>query len=203
MEDGATGARALTRPVRGLPANQIACALISMMAGSTSSNQRPDTLMQDRIARIEETSCTPRPDHTSGSSTERLRLSISRQLFSAKADAPTPPGTPPWPCRGYRTRRCSGRASARALTLLAQVVLSPSCPQPKLRKALVAPAAADARPIVERVFGQPDARLIRGYRGAVYQSEPRGRAPARLIYLRPPAHFVSHLSWIGTAMDCT
>ena len=54
-------------PVRGLPSNQIACALISMMAGSTGSNQRPDTLMQDRIARIEETSCTARPDHTNGS----------------------------------------------------------------------------------------------------------------------------------------
>jgi hypothetical protein len=38
-----------------------------MMAGSTCSNQRPDTLMQDRIARIDETSCTARPDHTFGS----------------------------------------------------------------------------------------------------------------------------------------
>ena len=37
-----------------------------MMAGSTRSNQRPDTLMQDRIARIEETSCTARPDYTLG-----------------------------------------------------------------------------------------------------------------------------------------
>ena len=36
-----------------------------MMAGSTKrSNQRPDTLMQDRIRRIDETSCTARPDHT-------------------------------------------------------------------------------------------------------------------------------------------
>jgi hypothetical protein len=36
--------------VRGLSANQIACALISMMARSTKrSNQRPDTLMQDRM----------------------------------------------------------------------------------------------------------------------------------------------------------
>ena len=41
-------------PVRGLPANQIACALMSMRARSTCSNQRPDTLMQDRIARIDE-----------------------------------------------------------------------------------------------------------------------------------------------------
>jgi hypothetical protein len=33
---------------RGLSANEIARALISMMAGSTSSNQRPNILMQDR-----------------------------------------------------------------------------------------------------------------------------------------------------------
>ena len=34
---------------RGLSLNQIACALISMMARSTTrSKQRPDTLMQDR-----------------------------------------------------------------------------------------------------------------------------------------------------------
>ena len=38
-----------------------------MRARSTCSNQRPDTLMQDRIARIDETSCTARPDHTNGS----------------------------------------------------------------------------------------------------------------------------------------
>ena len=35
-------------PGRGLTANQIACALISMMARSKCFNQRPDTLMQDR-----------------------------------------------------------------------------------------------------------------------------------------------------------
>jgi hypothetical protein len=35
---------------RGLSANEIACALISMMARSTCSNQRPNTLMQDRIS---------------------------------------------------------------------------------------------------------------------------------------------------------
>jgi hypothetical protein len=40
---------------RGLSANEIARALISMMARSTTcSNQRPDTLMQDRIRRIDE-----------------------------------------------------------------------------------------------------------------------------------------------------
>src|SRR5262245_15959448 len=38
-----------------------------MMARSTCSNQRPDTLMQDRICQVDETSCNARPDHTSGS----------------------------------------------------------------------------------------------------------------------------------------
>jgi aldoxime dehydratase len=38
-----------------------------MMARSTTrSNQRPDTLMQDRICQVDETSCNARPDHTSG-----------------------------------------------------------------------------------------------------------------------------------------
>ena len=49
---------------RGLSANEAACALISMMARSTCSNQRPDTLMQDRICEVDETSCNARPDHT-------------------------------------------------------------------------------------------------------------------------------------------
>src|SRR5215468_695457 len=31
------------------------------------------------------------------------------------ADAPTPPGTPPWPRRGYRPRRRSGRAPASSV----------------------------------------------------------------------------------------
>src|SRR5262249_18157736 len=39
-----------------------------MMAGSlTSSNQRPDTLMQDRSSVSTNTSCDARPDHTFGS----------------------------------------------------------------------------------------------------------------------------------------
>src|SRR5580692_5122864 len=33
----------------GLSVNENACALISMMARSKCSNQRPDTLMQDRL----------------------------------------------------------------------------------------------------------------------------------------------------------
>ena len=53
---------------RGLSANENASALISMMARSTTrSNQRPDTLMQDRKAvRSMKTSCDARPDHTFG-----------------------------------------------------------------------------------------------------------------------------------------
>ena len=52
MEDRSSRrVRTLVTPTarRGLSANKIACALISMMARSTTrSNQRPDTLMQDR-----------------------------------------------------------------------------------------------------------------------------------------------------------
>jgi hypothetical protein len=39
---------------RGLSANENACALISMVARSKSSNQRPDTLMQDRKPQLDE-----------------------------------------------------------------------------------------------------------------------------------------------------
>ena len=38
----------VTQTGRGLSGNEIARALISMMARSTRSKQRPDTLMQDR-----------------------------------------------------------------------------------------------------------------------------------------------------------
>jgi hypothetical protein len=38
-----------------------------MMVGSTCSNHRPDTLMQDHIRQIEEPSCDAWPDHTVGS----------------------------------------------------------------------------------------------------------------------------------------
>jgi hypothetical protein len=39
---------------RGLSANEIACALISMMVRSTCSNQRPNTLTQDRISQLDQ-----------------------------------------------------------------------------------------------------------------------------------------------------
>jgi len=62
---------------RGLSANELARALISMMARSTCSNQRPDTLMQDRKADgSTKASCNARPDHTFGSKAVSLRASI-------------------------------------------------------------------------------------------------------------------------------
>src|SRR5262249_55866023 len=53
----------------GLSANETARALISIMARSTKgSNQRPDTLMQDRTSpNSKQSSCNVRPDHTFGS----------------------------------------------------------------------------------------------------------------------------------------
>jgi hypothetical protein len=38
-----------------------------MARSTTRSNQRPDTLTQDRICQVDETSCNARPDHTFGS----------------------------------------------------------------------------------------------------------------------------------------
>jgi hypothetical protein len=63
---------------RGLSAKKNACALISMMARSTNrSNQRPDTLMQDRNAnRSTKPSCNARPDHTFGSKNEPARAGV-------------------------------------------------------------------------------------------------------------------------------
>jgi hypothetical protein len=60
---------------RDLSAKKNAGALISMMARSSNrSNQRPDTLMQDRKAdRSMKTSCNARPDHTLGSDSAVLR----------------------------------------------------------------------------------------------------------------------------------
>src|SRR6185295_16110447 len=55
--------------LRGLSANEIARTLIPMMARSRRSNQRPDTLMQDRYRQIDELSCDAWPDHTYGSIT--------------------------------------------------------------------------------------------------------------------------------------
>src|SRR5262245_37709491 len=57
-----------------------------MMARSTCSNQRPDTLLQDRICQVDETSCNARPDHTFGSHSEELAQSITGPLYPRTAD---------------------------------------------------------------------------------------------------------------------
>jgi hypothetical protein len=57
---------AVADEVMAYPGNKVTCALISMMARSSRSKQRPDTVMQDRINQVEETSCIARPDHTVG-----------------------------------------------------------------------------------------------------------------------------------------
>ena len=49
-----------------------------MMARSRRSNQRPDTVMQDRINQVDKISCTARPDHTVGSQPVKLRSASRR-----------------------------------------------------------------------------------------------------------------------------
>ena len=79
MEDGSSRrVRTLVTQMarRDLSGNKIACALISMMARSTCSNPKPNTLTQDRISqRRQKASCTARPDHTLGSLTSFLNRS--------------------------------------------------------------------------------------------------------------------------------
>src|SRR5271166_3308662 len=73
--------RALATPlahVRGFPANEIECALISMMARSIvkRSTDRSDTLVQDPTSPAERLSpCNTPPVHTTGSKEESLRMS--------------------------------------------------------------------------------------------------------------------------------
>ena len=55
-----------------------------MARSTTRSNQKPDTLMQDRTARIDETPCTARPDHTA--LLARLTNVRSTPKSGAKAD---------------------------------------------------------------------------------------------------------------------
>src|SRR5713226_262483 len=71
----------------GLTGNEIARALISMVARSTTrSNQRPDTLMQDRkSARSTKTSCDARPDHTKGSNPALVPLSRHVRLAAVSS----------------------------------------------------------------------------------------------------------------------
>src|SRR5262245_35065949 len=71
-------------PVRGLSANEIARALISIMAGSmTSSNQRPDTLMQDRKSKSR-----PKPLATHGRTIQMGQLQPPKARFGT-SDLPS------------------------------------------------------------------------------------------------------------------
>src|SRR5271157_2615854 len=78
--------RALATPlahVRGFPANEIECALISMMARSIvkRSTDRSDTLVQDPTSPAERLSpCNTPPVHTKGSKAVSLPWSICRPL---------------------------------------------------------------------------------------------------------------------------
>src|ERR1700693_1956181 len=73
--------RTLVTPMalRGLSVNEVARALISMMVRSKCSNQRPDTLMQDRSppARRNHLQRTARPDNW-----VKLRRTQPEQMFS-------------------------------------------------------------------------------------------------------------------------
>jgi len=62
---------------RGLSANEIACALISMMARSTTrSNQKAGYIdARPLTAGSAKSTCNARPDHTSGSKPEKLNES--------------------------------------------------------------------------------------------------------------------------------
>jgi len=78
---------------RGLSANEAACALISMMARSTCSNQRPDTLMQDASARL------TKPLATHGRTTH-IRVKIGKAWWEQMSSA--------WP----QERTCAAMASS-------------------------------------------------------------------------------------------
>jgi hypothetical protein len=79
---------------RGLTANENVCALISMVARSTArSNQRPDTLMQDRKPIDRPASCNARPHHTFGSN-----LAVRSRCCER------PESAHPRRCRGFRRR---------------------------------------------------------------------------------------------------
>ena len=91
MEDRSSRRMRPKWPVRGLSANQLECALISMMARSpTRSNQRPDTLTQDHICQVDQTSCNARPDHTLGSKAPALDVDHAVPVYRHKRTEPRP-----------------------------------------------------------------------------------------------------------------
>jgi hypothetical protein len=64
------------------------------------SNQRPDTLMQDRISQVDKASCTARPDHTSGSNCD---MTASPRHFRSSPDCRHSSARPT--CRRSANRR--------------------------------------------------------------------------------------------------
>src|SRR5215467_9650751 len=61
-----------------------------MARGTRGSNQRPDTLMQDRTsAHSTKSSCNARPDHTFGSKAEILDLSTRCPLYPGEFNEST------------------------------------------------------------------------------------------------------------------
>src|SRR6266542_1803835 len=64
-----------------------------MMAQSKCSNQRPDTLMQDRICQIDETSCNARPDHTFGSKLTLRKCQLLADTVGKVENREAPPAS--------------------------------------------------------------------------------------------------------------
>src|SRR5215467_11162636 len=80
-------------PLRGLAANETACALISMMARSTLLQAEAGYIdARPQRRQIEKFSCDARPDHTSGQKRERRSR---RRPASRAAGAPQKPD-PVW-----------------------------------------------------------------------------------------------------------
>jgi hypothetical protein len=71
--------------LRGMAANEVGFARISMMVRSMSSNTRPDTLVQDRTLQLAVFSCNARRVHTFGSKADMSRQHMLSAL-PLKAD---------------------------------------------------------------------------------------------------------------------
>jgi len=118
MEDGSSRrVRTLVTQMarRDLSGNKIACALISMMARSTCSNRRPNTLTQDPISQRRPKPLAPRGGPYIGSKAVRFRPSKCFPVCTSKhtqgVHERRTARTPQWISASRRTRR--GRIGAR------------------------------------------------------------------------------------------
>jgi hypothetical protein len=98
-----------------------------------SSNQRPDTLMQDRIIQIDKSSCTARPDHTFRSKAEQTRNEHISSEMRSRADIRHPFCSSGGNLGNGRTRtamytdsieQLRGTAGARQITVRAETALA-------------------------------------------------------------------------------